>query len=74
MSSLLCLQPDELNVGWTFWGGPTGIRTLESSLLESSRNALYKEIGDPKGPPNAEEHRRCSTRQITKPLIVLRRQ
>ena len=71
----LTLQPDEFTVGVDLFGISNWIRTLESipAWWESFREALYKEIGDPK--EDEERLRRISplfnADKIQRPLMVL---
>ena len=71
--SLLSLR--EFNVGVDIFGVANWIRTLESipPYWESSRKALYKEIGDPQKDRQMlmDASPLLHAGQITKPLIVL---
>ena len=75
-----CLRPSllslrEFNVGVDIFGVANWIRTLESipPYWESSRKALYKEIGDPQKDRQMlmDASPLLHADQITKPLIVL---
>lgn len=71
----LAFKPEEFKVGVDIFGVANWIRTLESipPYWESSRKALYKEIGDPR--EDREMLREVSplfhADKITKPLMVL---
>ena len=71
----LAFKPDEFNVGVDIFGVANWIRTLESipPYWESSRKALYKEIGDPQKDRQMlmDASPLLHADQITKPLIVL---
>ncbi len=71
----LAFKPDEFNVGVDIFGVANWIRTLESipPYWESSRKALYKEIGDPQKDRQMlmDTSPLLHADQITKPLIVL---
>jgi dipeptidyl aminopeptidase/acylaminoacyl peptidase len=71
----LTLAPDEFRVGIDLFGISNWVRTLESipPWWESFREALYREMGDPK--TDAERLRRISplfnADKVTRPLMVL---
>jgi dipeptidyl aminopeptidase/acylaminoacyl peptidase len=71
----LTLQPEEFRVGVDLFGISNWVRTLENipPWWESFREALYKEMGDPK--TDQERLHRISplfnADKITKPLLVL---
>jgi len=71
----LAFKPEEFNVGVDIFGVANWIRTLESipAYWESSRKALYKEIGDPQKDRQMlmDTSPLLHADQITKPLIVL---
>ena len=71
----LAFKPEEFKVGVDIFGVANWIRTLESipPYWESSRKALYKEIGDPQ---KDREFLKATSPlfhadKITKPLLVL---
>jgi dipeptidyl aminopeptidase/acylaminoacyl peptidase len=72
----LTFAPEEFDVGVNIFGVTNWIRTLRSipAWWESSRIALYKELGDPYS-ADSVRLRAISplfhTQQVTKPLIVL---
>jgi dipeptidyl aminopeptidase/acylaminoacyl peptidase len=73
--SALAFKPEEFKVGVDLFGVANWIRTLESipPYWESSRKALYKEIGDPVKDRQflMDTSPLFHADQITKPLIVL---
>ena len=73
--SALAFKPEEFKVGVDLFGVANWVRTLESipPYWESSRKALYKEIGDPVKDRQflMDTSPLFHADQITKPLIVL---